>query len=73
MKIIKILRLFISVGFLINVLNGLFFYENIVVFKIFGKFETTKFIFVLINLALFFIMFHPFLKINNKKRSHENK
>jgi hypothetical protein len=73
MKIIKILRLFISVGFLINVLNGLFFYENIVVFKIFGKFETTKFIFVSINLALFFIMFNPYLKINNKKGSHEIK
>jgi len=73
MKIIKILRLLISVGFFINVLNGLFFYDNIVVFKLFGKFETTKFIFVLINLALFFIVIHPYIKINSKKSSHHNK
>jgi hypothetical protein len=44
MKFTKILRILVSVGFFINVLNGLFFYDNIVVFKLFGKFETTQFI-----------------------------
>jgi thiosulfate reductase cytochrome b subunit len=73
MKITKILRLLISVGFFINVLNGLFFFDNIVIFKLFGKFETTKFIFVSVNLALFFIMIHPYINFNRKKGSHHNK